>query len=234
MTNERPVFADLFNPVPRSFPVSRDEPALLRGLDAILAHTLIAATRLVTDVRGRWIGCEPQKRVRIYFANHTSHLDFLLLWSVLPAALRRRARPVAARDYWQSNGVRRHFAERVFHSVFVERNPLDRCSDPTTALVETLNEGDSLILFPEGTRGNGKSLHPFRSGIFHLAAARPEVELVPVWINNAGRVMPKGCLMPLPVLCTVTFGPAMRLAADEEKSDFLERLRRELMHVRRL
>jgi 1-acyl-sn-glycerol-3-phosphate acyltransferase len=230
--NKQPVLADSFSRVSGpSFPVLQDRPAILYGLDTVVAQGLIACTRLITGPRARWIGCEPENKVRIYFANHTSHLDFLLLWSVLPPVLRAKARPVAARDYWQSNRVRQHMAERVLQSVFIERHAVDPCLNPIAPLLESLDEGESLILFPEGTRGSGESLHPFRSGIFHLADSRPEVELVPVWVDNARRVMPKGSFVPLPLLCTVTFGPPTRLAPDEEKTAFLERLQIELLRV---
>jgi 1-acyl-sn-glycerol-3-phosphate acyltransferase len=233
VTNDHPVLADRFSDISApTFPVLQLRPAILYGLDTVFAQMFIAATRLITCPRARWIGCEPDKKARIYFANHTSHLDFLLLWSVLPPTLRRKARPVAASDYWQSNGLRQHLAEWVFRSVFIDRQAADRCSNPIAPLLEPLDQSESLILFPEGTRASGESLRPFRSGIFHLADARPEVELVPVWLDNACRVMPKGSIVPLPLLCTVTFGSPTRLAAGEEKPTFLERLRMELLRVR--
>lgn len=235
MTVEHQVLADRFDNISGpTFPVSQLGAAILDHLDTVAAQSLIATTRVITCPRARWIGCEPENKPRIYFANHTSHVDFLLLWSVLPPKLRRNVRPVAACDYWHSNGVRQYFAKRVFRSVFVERHSVDRCLDSVAPLIESLDQRESLILFPEGTRGSGESLRAFRSGIFHLADARPEVELVPVWIDNAYRVMPKGSVVPLPVLCTVTFGPPTRLAAHEEKTAFLERLQRKLQYVRTL
>jgi 1-acyl-sn-glycerol-3-phosphate acyltransferase len=235
LINEHPVLADRLGVISRpSFPVSQLRPAILHELDTVVAQMLIAAIRLITCPRARWIGCSPDKKARIYFANHTSHLDFLLLWSVLPPKLRRKARPVAASDYWHSNSVRQHLAERVFRSVFIERQAVDRCLNPIAPLLESLDQSESLILFPEGTRSSGESLRPFRSGIFHLADARPEIELVPVWIDNACRVMPKGSFVPLPLLCTVTFGLPTHLAAHEEKAVFLERLQRELQRMRTL
>ena len=235
MINEHPVLTDRFDAVSGPpFPVLQLRRAILRGLDRVVAQTLIGATRLITCPRARWIGCEPENNARIYFANHTSHLDFLVLWSLFPPKLRPKLRPVAACDYWQSNGMRQHLAEHVFQSVFVERRPVDRYLNPIGPLLESLDQSDSLLLFPEGTRGAGESLRPFRSGIFHLAEARPEIELVPVWIENACRVMPKGSFVPLPLLCTVTFGPPTRVAAGEDKKLFLDRLQRELQHVRTL
>jgi 1-acyl-sn-glycerol-3-phosphate acyltransferase len=209
------------------------EAAISRALDATVAWTFILAARLVTGASGRWIGCQPEDKVRIYFANHASHLDFILLWSALPPALRNRARPVAAREYWQRNGLRHYLSSRVFRSVYVERHACP-CSNPIAPLLDTLDGGESLILFPEGTRGSSDDLRPFRSGIFHLAAARPNVELVPVWLDNPHRVMPKGSVVPVPLLCTATFGRPTRLVAGEDRTAFLARLHEELLGVRAL
>jgi len=214
----------------RSLSVLHHDCAISRTIDATVTRTLILAARLGTGACGRWIGCQPEDKVRIYFANHTSHLDFILLWSALPPALRNRARPVAAREYWQRNGVRRYLSSRVFRSVYIERDAWP-CSNPIAPLLETLDGGESLILFPEGTRSISDDLRPFRSGIFHLAAARPNVELVPVWLDNPHRVMPKGSVVPVPLLCTATFGQPTCFVAGEDKTAFLARLHEELLHV---
>jgi 1-acyl-sn-glycerol-3-phosphate acyltransferase len=217
----------------RSLSILPHEASIPQVMDATVAGTFILAARLVTGACGRWIGCQPEDKVRVYFANHTSHLDFILLWSALPPALRRRARPVAAREYWQRAGVRQYLSSRVFRSVYIERDACP-CSNPIVPLLKTLDGGESLILFPEGTRGGSDDLRRFRSGIFHLAAARPNVELVPVWLDNPHRVMPKGSVVPVPLLCTATFGQPTRFVAGEDKTAFLARLHEELLHVRSL
>ena len=94
-----------------------------------------------------------------------------------------------------------------------------------------LQAGDSLIMFPEGTRNLEDDLLPFKSGIYHLAKAHPDIELIPVWIENLGRVMPKGSLIPVPLLCSLTFGAAMSVAHDEPKDDFLARARDALLSL---
>jgi 1-acyl-sn-glycerol-3-phosphate acyltransferase len=88
-----------------------------------------------------------------------------------------------------------------------------------------LANGDSLVIFPEGTRSNKGMPQPFKSGLYHLAQAHPEVPLIPVWIDNVQRVMPKGEVVPVPLLCTATFGTPLQLGADEDKREFLERAR---------
>lgn len=197
----------------------------------LLARLIIGFARLLTGARSLWRGCAPEKRQRIYFANHSSHADFVLLWSSLPPALRRRTRPVAGADYWLRDAARRFLIHRVFHGVLVDRERQDAQHNPLQPLLDALHAGDSLILFPEGTRNLTDGLLPFKSGLYRLARACPQVELVPVWIANLNRVMPKGRVLPLPLLCTVSFGAPLSLAADESKDAFLARARDALLEL---
>ena len=198
---------------------------------SVICDFAVAGARLHTGVQGRWVGCQPADVPRIYFANHTSHMDFVLLWSVLPALLRKKTRPVAAADYWNRGPIRHYLVHHAFRAVVIDRNGSEKIANPIAALIEALDRGESLILFPEGTRGNGEPLQSFRCGIFHLAKARPSVELVPVWIDNAHRVMPKGTAIPIPLLCSVSFGAPMHLAAHEAKDVFLSRLRDTMLEL---
>jgi len=198
-------------------------------LAPLVARSLRDLIRLLTGARALWRGAEPSAARRVYFANHASHGDFVLIWSSLPRLLRAATRPVAAAEYWSRGAIRRYLIGRVFHGVLVERDAATRCHDPLQTMCEALDAGASLILFPEGTRNQGEGLLPFKSGLYHLARLRPEVEFVPVWIDNLKRVMPKGHGIPLPLLCTVTFGPPLRLAAGEDKAAFLDRSRRALL-----
>jgi len=199
-------------------------------IEAGCATAIAAFARLVTGVRGEWRGCAPDARPRVYFANHRSHADFVLIWTVLPVPLRRSTRPVAGADYWLAGRVRTFMGQRVFRAVLIDRNPATRDADPILRMASALDEKSSLILFPEGTRNTTEEpLLAFKSGLYHLARARPEVELVPVWIENLNRVMPKGEFVPIPLLCTVTFGAPMALSADEDKVAFLDRCRAALV-----
>jgi len=194
-------------------------------IEPAVAHLTVGGARLLTGAQGRWVGCRPAAVQRIYFANHTSHMDFVLLYSALPAHLRSKTRPIAANDYWNRGAVRQYMIHRVFRAVLVERVNPARVMNPIEPMIEALDHGESLILFPEGTRGTGEELQPFKCGIFHLARARPHVELVPVWMENTCRVMPKGALFPIPLLCSATFGTPTFLRPDETKESFLARLR---------
>ncbi len=200
-------------------------------LERAVAAAITRGAKILTGVQARWIGCAPAATQRIYFANHSSHVDFILLWSSLPAALRRSTRPVAAGDYWNASRLRQYLIHRVFHGVVVERGQIDRASSPIAPIVDALDRGDSLILFPEGTRGQGEQMLPFKSGIYYIAQARPDVELVPVWMDNTCRVMPKGALFPIPLLCSVRFGAPTRLRPDESGPQFLSRLRQGVLEL---
>jgi len=197
---------------------------------SLLAGALAAGARGLTGVTVRWFDCKPEPRQRVYFANHTSHLDFVILWSALPAQLRARTRPVAAKDYWKS-GVRRYLAVNVFRAVLVERrgvSPSDPQPQPghsVDLLMEALTLGDSLIIFPEGTRGNGLEVGPFKSGIYRLWQQRPDVQFVPVYLANLNRVLPKGEVLPVPFISRVAFGPPLQPAPDASKETFLKEAR---------
>ncbi len=195
----------------------------------LTASAVTGLARVITGVQGNWQGTLPDPRSRIYFANHRSHGDFVLIWTVLPRMLRHLTRPVAAADYW-AHGIRRFFGESVFDAVLVEREAASRDKDPTLPLLAALDAGGSLILFPEGTRNTTEApLLPFKSGLYRLARSRPEIELVPVWIENLNRVMPKGEFVPVPLLCTVTFGAPINLADGEGSIPFRERSRAALL-----
>lgn len=198
----------------------------------IAAALVVGFARAVTAVRGEWCGIAPMPEQRIYFANHNSHGDFVLVWTVLPHTLRLRTRPVAGADYWLTSKLKSFIGKDVFNAVLIDRNPNTRTADPVTQMSVALTAGDSLILFPEGTRNTGEArLLPFKSGLFHLATANPEIDLVPVWIENLNRVMPKGALVPIPLICTVSFGPPLRLEAGENKVDFLARTESALLSL---
>jgi 1-acyl-sn-glycerol-3-phosphate acyltransferase len=200
---------------------------LAREIGALI---IVAFARLVTAPQAVWLGAPSTGERRIYFANHASHGDFVLVWAVLPPRLRRRTRPVAAAEYWQRGWLRRLIGTGIFRAVLIAREHVTKGNDPIERMAVALDEGSSLIVFPEGTRNQGpEQLQPFKSGLYHLAKARPAIELVPVWIDNLNRVMPKGEFLPVPLLCSVRFGPALSLADGERKAEFLDRARAALL-----
>ena len=197
----------------------------------LMGLLLAFIARLITGAQGHWKGCPPKAEQRIYFANHQSHLDWVLIWAALPSELRARTRPIAARDYWTSSPFKQWLTSAVFNAVYVSRKRVDD-QDPLEPLVDALNAGDSLVIFPEGTRSNKDEPQPFKSGLYHLAEQFPGVQLIPAWIDNVQRVMPKGEVVPVPILCTVTFGAPLQLLPAEDKHDFLNRARAAVLAVR--
>jgi 1-acyl-sn-glycerol-3-phosphate acyltransferase len=187
--------------------------------------------RLITGTQGHWKGCPPKAEQRIYFANHQSHFDWVLIWAALPRDLRATTRPIAARDYWTATPFKHWITREVFHAVYVDRQRTDD-QDPLEPLIEALEHGDSLVIFPEGTRSNQGEPQPFKSGLFHLAERFPQVQLIPAWIHNVQRVMPKGEVVPVPILCTVTFGAPLAHVDGEDKREFLERARQAVIGLR--
>jgi len=204
-----------------------------RALARVFALVITLFARFVTAVRGIWVGNEPSRKRRIYFANHASHGDFILIWIVLPPRLRRRTRPVAGADYWLKSRLRRFIGRDVFNAVLIDRDREGRTRDPIEVMEEAIAGGASLILFPEGTRNmTDEPLLPFRAGLYRLALARPDVELVPVWIENLNRVMPKGEFIPVPLMCSVSFGPSLKVTEGEAAEPFLARAREALLALR--
>ena len=196
----------------------------------MLSSLLVAAVKVFIGAYPRWVGSRPTDTQRIYFANHSSHLDTVALWSALPPALREHTRPVAARDYW-SKGVRKFIADKGFNAVLIERDRSKCEGDPLQPLHDALDAGDSLILFPEGTRNHEPLPQPFKAGLFHLAQQYPHVELVPVYLDNARRALPKGSMVPVPLVCTARFGAPLSRIADEDKAQFLERARNAVVEL---
>jgi 1-acyl-sn-glycerol-3-phosphate acyltransferase len=226
-----------------------------------LSYLLTFILRVVVGAHPRWLGSKPSPALRIYYANHTSHMDTLALWCALPSELRAKTRPVAARDYWSGAGFKSYVATRGFNVLFIERAPANavkanpelaspgqgkadpanseqtpaennrRERDPLTPLHDALQRGESLIIFPEGTRRAQALPSPFKSGIFHLAAKFPEVELIPVYLDNLYRSMPKGTFLPVPLTCSVRFGAPLIRIAGETKDAFLERARQAVVDL---
>jgi 1-acyl-sn-glycerol-3-phosphate acyltransferase len=198
---------------------------------AAVSLCLLGLIRVLTGAQARWWGCPPKAEQRIYFANHQSHADLVMIWAALPKELRGNTRAVAAREYWTKSAFKRWLTSAVFNVIYVarERNATE---DPLEPLVEALAAGDSLILFPEGTRGHFDDPQAFKAGLYNLATKFPTVELIPAWIANVQRVMPKGEVVPVPVLCSVTFGAPLQVQAGEDCHAFLQRARQAVIALR--
>jgi len=187
---------------------------------------LVGFANFLSGATIRWVGCQPDIRQRIYFANHTSNLDFVAIWSALPPTIRKWTRPAAAHDYWTADPVRRYVAANVFNAILIERMRVTQHNNPIHLMLESIGNTHSMILFPEGRRNTLPGVGPFKSGLYHLAKKRPDIELIPVHIDNLNRILPRGEFLPVPLLSCISFGEPIRLMENESKPDFLERARR--------
>jgi 1-acyl-sn-glycerol-3-phosphate acyltransferase len=193
-------------------------------MTALIRRFLVVLVRILVGARSEWQGCRPDTRRRIYFANHSSHFDAVAVMAALPWEVRRRTHPAAARDYWGASRLRRFIAEKVLHAVLIDRQPVPG-SQPLAPLEHVLEEGGSILIFPEGTRAEGDEIAPFKSGIYRLALTFPDIELVPVYLDNLSRILPKGSWLVVPITCTARFGAPLRVDQGEDKDAFLERAR---------
>lgn len=167
----------------------------------------------------------------VFYANHSSHLDFVVIWAALPPTQRARTRPVAGRDYWEKTAPRRWLAQRIFHAVLIERQKVTVATNPLEAMLAALDAGSSLIVFPEGTRSLDGTVHEFKGGLYHLARARPEIPLMPTYLENLNRLLPKGEIIAVPLIASVKMAAPVRLNEGETKPEFLARARQALLSL---
>ncbi|MFI4935635.1 MAG: lysophospholipid acyltransferase family protein [Caulobacterales bacterium] len=167
----------------------------------------------------------------IIAANHTSHVDTLLLLTIFPARVMSRVRPVAAADYFLKGPLISWFSRNLVGIVPIVRAGGGR-GDVLAPIRQALAQGDIVIVFPEGTRGTPTDeIGPLKSGISRLAAAFPDAPVTPVWIEGAGRVLPKGAHVPAPLNCTVLVGKP--LYGRDGRAALMEALRASLMDLKK-
>ena len=204
-------------------------------MDANITGTTLAwAARFLSGASVRWIDCQPDSCQRVYFANHTSHLDAVVLWSALPAEIRALTRPVAAKDYWNRGAIRRYLATQVFNALLIDRTEIKVHQSPVDIMIKEIADKYSLIVFPEGGRSSGEEIGEFKSGLYYLCKKRPDLELIPVHIDNMNRILPRGEILPVPLLSCITFGAPIWLERGEPKGNFLQRARDSVRRLKEL
>jgi len=200
----------------------------------ITGNILALIAKVLSGASVRWIDCQPDTCQRVYFANHTSHLDAIVIWSALPPEVRRLTRPVAAKDYWTAGPVRRYLSREVFNALLIDRTEIKVHQSPVDVMIREIGQSYSLIVFPEGGRNSGPDVGEFKSGLYYLSKKRPDLELIPVYLDNMNRILPRGEVLPVPLLSCVTFGPPMWLERSEPKAQFLERARQAVRRLKDL
>lgn len=199
----------------------------------LTSYVIVLLAKLFSGFTVRWIDCQPDTCQRIYFANHTSHLDAVVLWSALPRELRRITRPVAAKDYWSGGWFKPHIAAS-FNALLIDRKEIKVHKSPIDIMINEMGDVYSLIVFPEGSRSAGEEMSEFKSGLYYLGKKRPDLELVPVYIDNVSRILPRGEFLPVPLLSCITIGPPIFLETGEPKHEFLKRARESVRRLKDL
>ena len=197
----------------------------------ITTQVLVWTAKFLSGASVRWVDCQPDTCQRIYFANHTSHLDALVLWASLPKPVRAVTRPVAARDYWEKGAVRRYIAQ-TFNALLIDRKNIKVHRSPVELMLNEIGDLYSLIVFPEGSRNESEELGEFKSGIYYLSKKRPDLELVPVYMDNLNRILPRGEFVPVPLLTCITIGSPIWLESGETKAEFLARARQAVLRLK--
>ena len=224
--------ADTLPPLPPRLPAAGIAAQGRSALCRIAGLSLAALARLLSGASVRGVASQPDTCQRVYFANHTSHLDALLIWASLPQEVRELTRPVAAKDYWSRGFVRRWLAEEVFDALLIDRTDIKVHQSPVDLMLREVGTTQSLIVFPEGSRSVTGEVEEFKSGLYYLAKKRPDIELLPVHIDNLNRVLPRGEFLPVPLLSCISFGPPLWLEQGESKLDFLARARRAVLALK--
>lgn len=193
---------------------------------------MILLARFLSGASVRWIGSQPDTCQRVFFANHTSHLDAVVIWAALTPANRKMTRMIAAKDYWDATPFRRYLSKRIFNALLIDRENVNIRNTPIQVMVAEMQDDYSIIMFPEGGRTSGETVAEFKSGLYYLCKKRPDLELVPVWLGNMNRILPRGQTLPVPMLSRVVFGPPMWLEQGENKEDFLKRARESVLKLK--
>jgi 1-acyl-sn-glycerol-3-phosphate acyltransferase len=185
---------------------------------------MLGAVHMIAGAYPVWHKGMPNETQKIFFSNHTSHVDTLAILAALPRAWRKLIRPVAARDYWERGKAKIHIARNLLNVVLIERKR-EGDGDPLEPVREALQLGYSIIIFPEGTRSADLLPQAFKSGLYRLAMEFPNIDLCPIYLENLQRIMPKGAIWPVPLICKVHFGAMTTVGESESKNDFLTRAR---------
>jgi 1-acyl-sn-glycerol-3-phosphate acyltransferase len=182
-----------------------------------------------TDVIGR--ERLPVTGPAIIAANHNSHVDTLLLLTIFKARAVHLVRPAAASDYFLKDPVIGWFSRNLIGIVPVARRKAGPGEDVLAPARQALAEGAIVVVFPEGTRGDASdTMAQLKNGVARLAEAFPQAPVIPVWIQGAGRVLPKGTLIPVPMTCCVLVGEAM--CWEGRRTAFMEGLRDALLALK--
>ncbi|EGK12430.1 lysophospholipid acyltransferase family protein [Kroppenstedtia eburnea] len=193
---------------------------LLRWLFSLLIVRPL--TLIVLGIHIRHRERLPEKGPAILVANHNSHLDTLVMMTLFPLRMLNRIRPVAAADYFLKNRWLAWFSLNIMHIIPLRRKGGQKNRDLFQGITTALAQGDLVILYPEGSRGEPERLQKYKSGIYHLARECPDVPIYPIFMHGLGKALPKGDPILVPFFCDVFVGEPFRW--QEDRQAFMEEL----------
>jgi 1-acyl-sn-glycerol-3-phosphate acyltransferase len=199
----------------------------MRNLTLRLVYNIVlkAFLKIVVGVKfdnGKFLLTEKQF---VIVANHNSHLDTMTLMASLPGKIIHRVKPVAAADHFGKTALKAKFTRWFVNALLIQRkrdkeNPEN---DPINQMIRAIDEGYSLIIFPEGTRGQPEVQQPLKPGIAYLLKSRPYVKYVPAYLKGMGKAMPKDDNLIVPHASSLTYGKPSVIKSDNV-SDILRQI----------
>ena len=201
---------------------------LARRILLVLLVRPFAKLIIGMDVCGQ--GNVPANGPAIVAANHNSHIDTLLLLCLFPSATLRRVRPLAAADHFLKSPFSTWMSRRIVGILPVVRGRPGRNVDVLFEARAALARGEILLIFPEGTRGEAEQMGPLKSGIARLAEAFPDAPIVPVYLQGAGRVLPRNSRILVPFNCSAIVGAPLKWGGG--RSSFMSELKSTLEALR--
>jgi len=166
----------------------------------------------------------------IIVANHNSHLDTMVLMSIFPLSKINRVKPVAAADYFMKNKWFAWFSQNVIGIIPLKRRPTKEEGHPLLGVKKALQNGDIVIVFPEGSRGVPEEMGAFKTGIAHLAKVFPSAPVVPIYIHGAGKALPKGEALFVPFIIDVNIGDSLYFENEDNKT-FTQRVEKSIKRL---
>ena len=180
----------------------------MRGVFLFFIYGIVMRTFLKLIVGIKYINKEALKKKDqfIIVSNHNSHIDTMALMSALSYSQLFKTHPVAAGDYFGSSPFKSAITKLFTNALLIPRKTTAGAQNPMRMMSDCLNRGESLILFPEGSRGEPEKMQEFKKGIGLLLKMNPGVAYIPVYMKGMGRILPKGERLLVPFDSYVTIG----------------------------
>jgi len=171
------------------------------------------------------------KNPKIIIANHNSHLDTLFIMSLFPNKIIDKVKPVGAKDYFYSNKYISWISKNLLDIIPLDRKVKEK--DPLKSIYDSLDKGNIVIIFPEGSRGNPEELTSFKNGIHHIAKNKPDVEIIPIYMEGMGKSLPKNEALFVPFVGNVNIGKEIKFNKEEKREDFIKRLEKTMKKLKK-